>query len=50
MLDSAKRGEIRLSADGWYKLTMLVTESEDEAEQAMRDYIMNCYRRGETPQ
>lgn len=50
MLDAAKRGEIPLTADGWYNLTHYVTGSEAEAQKAYSEYIKRELRANRTPE
>lgn len=50
LLEQARKGEIELTANGWFDLTLEVTGSREAAEKAHNDYIKRCYAENKTPQ
>lgn len=50
MLEQAQRGDISLTAEGWFDLTLLATGSRERAEEAMIAYISREQKAGRTPQ
>lgn len=50
MLQQARKGEINLTADGWFDLTLMATGSQEQAERAHNDYIKREMKAGRTPE
>ena len=49
-LDRARMGEVRLTADGWFDLTLAATGDRDAAESAHYQAAMQAYRENRPPQ
>ena len=50
MLDRAKMGDVNLTVDGWYDLTLLVTGDKELAEKAAKDHIKASRNAGREPE
>lgn len=50
LLEQARAGDVRLSAEGWYEATLLATGSEARAQDAAAAYVAAELKAGRTPE
>lgn len=49
-MDSARRGEVSLKAEGWHDVTLLATGDKELAERAMKNFIKASRDAGREPE